>query len=88
MVPTEYGVQKNACHCLTYLCKKLTNSLPLRKDKIEMGFLSNFEETSQQEEKTESENQDDASSALYHQPFLNEKQKKVYSISFVYLKKI
>ena len=43
-----------------------------------MGFLSNFEETSQQEEKSESENQDDASSALYHQPFLNEKQRKVF----------
>lgn len=49
----------------------------MRNEKIEMGFLSNFEETNQNEQQNEGELKEDASSALYHQPLLNIENKKV-----------
>jgi len=77
VIPNEYGLQKNPFFCFSWLCKKFRRSLK-KNDRIEAGFLSNLEENSRYETEIKYEAAiEDASSALYHQPFLNKENKKV-----------
>lgn len=75
----EFGLKKSLFFCFSWLYRKVKYSLQYKREKkIEMGFISNFEETQNHDPcLKEPEPIFDVSSAMFHQPYLNKDKKKV-----------